>query len=932
MKQKSPIQASSKVRKTALAFTVQIPDDKRQHIASNLKNCEVVHWGQGTFQDALNALRNTQTDQYILVHQSDTAKLNAWIQTSSGLTADIISAGADVSLSATELISGFSDANWNTPWLLLRGELWKNSDPGNFADQFKLFYALEKDGLTFENKAAEGIIPKRIPLMQSLKAKLSTCLWWYNPARMLRQGAGWQMGFVLLALILAFLMPLLSRNAAISGDEFTQYEYSKLTANYYQKMFGSEISVDTNALKGQKMKGLAAAAASEPLENLATLEDNDKYMHLYGSSFDTFTTLIIRWLGTENIYETRHLFNSLFGFLAVFFAALIIRRLTGSWKYGFIGMLALFFTPRLLGESFNNPKDIPFAAGYIIALYYMMRCFSGFKMRISHGIGLILGIGLAISVRVGGLLLLPITVMYAGLHYINHIGLNNFLKLRWTNLWTYVKPVLILLILGYTAGVLPWPYALQSPLEHPFKVLSEFSNYSTSLRQLYEGKLYDSDLLPAAYLARYLFITMPLFTLLGMLLFLVLQFMNVKSFKLDVFLMLFAAIFPILYIYIQKSNVYGGLRQILFTIPPLVVLGTYGFYLLEQRIRSFRFAGMAVPAAAGLLLVLPASFIARNHPLEYIYFNELNGGVKGAYGKYEMDYYLASLKPSSEWLINEVISKNPDKKYTILTYGMDHVRYYFRKYPNVHVGYTRYDDRSKADWDYSIFYNAHMDKERLLNGFYPPAGTAFSPMVDGKPMGVVLQRLSRADLEGMKAYKVRNYPQALEQLKASLKTDPNSCEVLTTIADCFLQMGQTDTAVNPTLMDSALVYANRSIAITPDYTPALNIAGMIQIQLNKLDEALQYFTTYEGIRPKDGASYYYQALIFARKNMLDMSLEKLNKGIIQTQMSPEFYSLGAQLYQARGEKEQAALYQQAVSDNAARFQILQALGVKLPEE
>lgn len=931
MKQKTPPAPSSRVRKTAIAFTVQVPADKHQHVSANLKNCEVVHWGEGSYADALQALSQAQADQYLLLHQPETSKLNNWLQSVANIQADVFSAGARKGISIPELISGFHEGEWNSPWLLLRGEDWKNHLPTGTDSVYRLLYVLEKSGATLSNKAPEGVAPGKVPFMHALSSKLGNAWWWYNPLNMIQRKDVWPLVFTLLALALSILMPWLSRDAAISGDEFTQYEYSKLTANYYQHLFGKEISVDTNALKGQKMVGLARAAAVEAPENLATLVDQDKYMHLYGSSFDTFTTLIIRWLGTDSIYETRHLFNSLFGFLAVFFAALIIKRLTGSWKYGFIGMLALFFTPRLLGESFNNPKDIPFAAGYVMALYYLIKTFGQKNIRISHALGLILGIGLAISVRVGGLLLLPITVMYAGLQYINHIGLNNFLKLRWTDLWKHVKPVLFVLVFGYAAGVLPWPYALESPLEHPFKVLSEFSNYATSLRQLYDGKLYDSDLLPSSYLVRYLLISTPLFTLLGLLLFTILQGMRFRNFSSEVFLILFAAVFPVLYIYIQKSNVYGGLRQILFTIPPMVVLGVYGFYLLEQRLRSVKIAPAAVPAAAGLLLVMPASFVARNHPLEYIYFNELSGGVAGAYGKYEMDYYLASLKPSSEWLIREVVSKNPDKKYTILTYGMDHVRYYFRNYPNVHVGYTRYDDRSKVDWDYAIFYNAHMDKERLLNGYYPPAGNVFSPTVDGKPVGIVLQRQSRADLEGMKAYKARNYILALEPLKASLKTDPYSCEVLTTIAECYLNLGQTDTSVNPALMDSALAYAGKSIAITPDYTPALNVAGLAKLQSNKLDEALQYFSTYEGIRPKDGAAYYYQALILARKNLLDMSIEKLNKGIVQNQMAPEFYSLGAQLYQAKGEAEQAKLYQQAISDNGARFQILQALGVEFPD-
>ena len=31
-----------------------------------------------------------------------------------------------------------------------------------------------------------------------------------------------------------------------------------------------------------------------------------------------------------------------------------------------------------------------------------------------------------------------------------------------------------------------------------------------------------------------------------------------------------------------------------------------------------------------------------NHPYEYIYYNQLVGGLNGAYGNYETDYYYVS--------------------------------------------------------------------------------------------------------------------------------------------------------------------------------------------------------------------------------------------------------------------------------------------------
>lgn len=41
-----------------------------------------------------------------------------------------------------------------------------------------------------------------------------------------------------------------------------------------------------------------------------------------------------------------------------------------------------------------------------------------------------------------------------------------------------------------------------------------------------------------------------------------------------------------------------------------------------------------------------------NHPYEYAYFNEINGGVKGANGYYETDYQQLGASASFNWLVN----------------------------------------------------------------------------------------------------------------------------------------------------------------------------------------------------------------------------------------------------------------------------------------
>ena len=944
MQMKKPVSAPS-VRNTAMAFAVEIPADKEAHYSSQHKNIQIVY-RNGGLQSAIKALADTTADLYVLALHSDTSKLNAWLQQVRDSEAELVVGEATATQNKrTEWLGGFRAAEVQAPWILLRGENWKRANFDQVSDPYSLLYVLEKQGLSQENVPANTLAAATWSAGMALSAKFRTALRWYNPVQNLRSaGLRWQGMFTLLALLLLFLMPIMSRQAGISGDEITQYEYSRLTANYYQDLIGMDIEpVDSVALKGQKMKTLASKADEDPAA-LATIEDPEKLMHLYGSSFDTFSTLIIRLLGTDDIYETRHMLNSLFGWICMFFAALIVRRLSGSWVYAFLALLLLFFTPRLLGESFNNPKDVPFAAGYTMALYYMLRAFpvKG-PRRISHAVGLMFGIALAISIRVGGIILLPMVVMYAGLQFIAAIGWKSFIGFKWTGFTPLLRNVALIALGGYLLGVIAWPYGLQSPLENPLAALSAFSNYSGSLRQLFEGKMYDSDLLPSHYLSKYIMITTPIVTLIGALIFIAMLALKPKQLNNGLFLLFFAAVFPVLYIYIQKSNVYGGLRHVLFVIPALTVVGVLGWKMLEERLAPKGKLALAAPLAMGGLTFLPALFTLQNHPLQYVYFNELTGGVKGAYGKYEMDYYLASLKQSSEWLLENEIRKNPTRRYTILTYGMDQVRYYFRNDTNVHVGYTRYDDRSRARWDYAIFFNAYMDQERLMNGYYPPAGTVFSPMVAGKPMGIVIKRPSTEDYEGSQALKAAqnmqkqlqsladtgdlqakiqslpvNYRNAIGHFNNYLKVDSGSCEVYQMLSEAYEGAGNAD---------SSLWAARKSAAITPDYTPALSRAGVLLMNKGKLDEAYALFNKVNTIRPKDGASYFYLAQVLAQQNQLDAALQKINQGITMNQTSPEFYNLGAMIYQALGNKEMTQLYQQAVRDDNAKGQILGMLGV-----
>mgnify|MGYP003330009921 FL=1 len=492
--------------------------------------------------------------------------------------------------------------------------------------------------------------------------------------------------FMLISMFSLVFMTQMSKTASISGDEFTQYTYSKLIANYYLEAIGEAIPIDTNELKGQRMPTLAKAFPSMGA-GVATIKDPDRVMHVYGSSFDTFTTILGYYLNVEDQMAFRHWWNALFGFLCVLFTALVVRRLTqGSYAFAWLAMLLLLLMPRFFGEAMNNPKDVPFALGYIMSLYYAIRMFQNWPhFRWNHALGLVIGTALGISVRIGGLLSVAFFIMYAGLKFIEHIGLKQFTSLKWKGFGALFTVTMVLGLGSYLLGISPWPYGLDQPFSNPLEALKEFTNYSVSLRQLFESKLYDSDMLPLYYLRKYLMITTPMAVMFGLACFTLLIYSNRRRFTNEIFLILFAAIFPIVYIYIQKSQVYGGIRQILFTLPCFVTLAVIGYNWLGDLLAKINEKLKLLPTLIALgLLLMPTKFILANHPVSYSYFNEVYGGTSKAYGEYEMDYYLASLRPCAEWFLENVARKHPDQKFEVLTYGMDHVKYYCRNDKNVY--------------------------------------------------------------------------------------------------------------------------------------------------------------------------------------------------------------------------------------------------------
>jgi tetratricopeptide (TPR) repeat protein len=682
--------------------------------------------------------------------------------------------------------------------------------------------------------------------------------------------------FMALAGILLILMPILSLKSGISGDEETyHYPHGKNVFKYY-----ATLGKDTSCM-----------------------HYDNSVLQMYGPVFDLATVAVIKIIKPEDEYMVRHIMNSLTGWAAILFASLIAVML-GGWRSGIIAMLFMFLSPRFLGHSFNNPKDIPFTAAYIFTVYAIIRFLKYYpanKLRYAWPIAL--GIGLSIGVRVGGILLAIYFIFFACLFYLFSTNIKQWLsKDNISKLTKLMFWAVGISIVGYIIGIILWPYAHTSPIQRTIEALKYMEQYATNLRQVFEGKLIWSDNVPKYYLPKYIFMTIPEIVILGLLCFIVFIRRIKRMDFLWYFILLFVSIFPIVYIIYKDSNIYGGWRHVMFIYPGLVILAAIGINHLINVFgnKYLRYVSIGIVA---ILMILPLKHIINSHPHEYIYYNDLTGGVKKAYGKYEMDYFYHTLRAGSEWLIENKINNAqiPEGKKIIVATNLSiNTIYYFRNLKDkVKVIYIRYYERGDKDWDYAILANSYINPYQLKKRIWPPSNTIHTIDVDGVPVCAILERKDKNDLEGFKLLSQGNAPEAIKYFKAAIAKDKKYEMEFFNLAQAYLNIGDND---------NAILAATECLKLYPNYDRALNQLGIAYFNKKQYESAFQVFERNMTLNPKNVVAFYYSGLIFAQNNDIKTALSYLEKSIqVNARYKPSYYLI-ARILNAQGNQTEAKKY------------------------
>jgi hypothetical protein len=384
-----------------------------------------------------------------------------------------------------------------------------------------------------------------------------------------------------------------------------------------------------------------------------TVEDTLWY---YGPWFHILTAFV-QSLGIGNPWTVRHAITFLTGLASLAALVPIGRLAVGRWA-GLVAVGLCLTTGYLYGSLFFTPIDVPFLFAMTMAMLAIVvmagRVVPSWPATISAG----LLTGFAVATRSSGLITQVYLLVALGLCALEAAVTPGSPK--GGDLLRIGARGVGALAIGWIAAFVLWPW-LQTgnPFLH-FKLAFElFANHPNSFEMQFWGMTVLTTALPWWYVPGQLLARLPE----GFLLLLLVGILSAFAAALGLLratigaparrragklrsaalllararrpLLVWAAvILPLGFIIARHSTLYDGIRHVLFVIPMLAVIAAAGFL----RLRPVRFP-LVSAAAGGAYIGVSIWTLAVLHPLEYVATNALAGGVAGAHGRFDLDYW-----------------------------------------------------------------------------------------------------------------------------------------------------------------------------------------------------------------------------------------------------------------------------------------------------
>ncbi|MBN1535535.1 MAG: hypothetical protein JW908_02300 [Anaerolineales bacterium] len=289
---------------------------------------------------------------------------------------------------------------------------------------------------------------------------------------------------------------------------------------------------------------------------------------------------------------------------------------------------------------------------------------------------------------------------------------------------------LAMLIVSLIALILAWPSMWISPLEALHNTATKAANFPWESTVMFSGIEYPANQLPRTYMPVLLSLQLTEPVLLLFLGGLGLALAGLKNHRHEwQATAFFAAWFfiPLIGVVIVQPTMYDNFRHFTFILPALFL---FCGICLKTLFRLFRIDILRI--ALLFLCLLPSIYWNIGlHPYQYVYYNSLTGGVRGAFRNYELDYWATSYREAAQY-INEIAPRNA----RVMVWGPARLGMYYCR-PDIEI------QRSLEHWDedesdtpiYAIISTRH-NKDQQIS---PDSPELFWVERDGARLVVVKQ-------------------------------------------------------------------------------------------------------------------------------------------------------------------------------------------------
>lgn len=655
--------------------------------------------------------------------------------------------------------------------------------------------------------------------------------------------------FIISIIIIGIMMMLSSQNIGFNSDNLDGHNYGIRALKFY-KSFGNDTSY---------LLTYPGPYGGDEMRN-------------YGSAFHIICASITSFFSEKYIYDLRHFISVGFGLLLILFVGLICTSFF-DLKCGIIAIWLMYLCPVVTGFSYFDDKDLPMAASYIAAIYFIIQYLMNIKKpKFIIIIGVIISIGFAIGVRILGFFL----IFYLALFTIIILFNKEFkLKLLDKKILKIIFRTSIICICAYCVGILFYPYLISSDhYSRLIEVIGILSKFPHTGQAIFKGELIYSHEIPSLfdYIFTFLKYQIPISVIIGLILLvpsLIFYYKN-NSFKntksLILILIIFSIVFPLSIVLLKDAIIYGHIRHLLFVFPPIVVLSSISLYYFIK-VNKSKIMKYIVVTSVIFFMLKTGHWMKNASPYHYLYFNEFAGMFKKAGNTFARDFHKISVRECFNYLTenenifhnkkNVVIASNASWQLDILVRN-----YYGDKAKNIKVIRNGYKGFSLKYWDYAIMLDQFFPPV-VRKSFFPMPNTIYEANLDGLPLSCLVKNPERNDFYGIKYIQFGSFKKGLSLLEEVYKKHKNYITIYPWLSYAYSETNQIKKAIH---------FYNLSIKNKVITMPDLKnlIIGNICYFQKQYKEANKYYShIIKNIKKVDYKVYYRASMSLYHLNKFD---------------------------------------------------------------